>query len=91
VPLTAILDAPLLAASQAEETSAPLLFGDVGLLIRLLVLALGGALLAGNVMALIKPPVKSADTPPLDRRRALIMAVLGAFITISAIGALVAR
>ena len=81
----------LLAASQASDTATPLLFGDVGLLIRLLVLALGAALIAGNVMALIKPPTKRADIPPLDRRRTLIMAALGAFITVSAIGALVAR
>ena len=81
----------LTATSQQSDTSSPLLFGDVGLLIRLLVLALGGALLAGNAMALVKPPPTQADTPPLDRRRAIVMATLGAFITLSAVGSLIAR
>jgi len=58
-----------------------------------LLLALGGALLAGNVMALVRPP-PARDDGDLDRAprsRSLAMAGIGLVVTVAALGALVAK
>ncbi|HET8931068.1 MAG TPA: hypothetical protein VFN21_10465 [Acidimicrobiales bacterium] len=56
-----------------------------------LVLAFGGALLVGNLAAIIRPPVETdAETPPTQlRRRALIYAGIGAVAAIWALATLV--
>jgi hypothetical protein len=56
-----------------------------------LVLALGGALLVGNVLAVVRPPAQTADG---DLRRAplarsLLMAAVGAIAAVWAIATLV--
>lgn len=61
-------------------------------LIAWLVLALGGALVAGNVMALVRPPVKKADENDLERApvaRTIVMAVVGAMAAVWALASLV--
>jgi hypothetical protein len=78
------------ATSSTTDESSPLLFGDVGVLIRLLMLALGAALLVGNVVAMFKPPSTATEAQPLDRKRTLTMALLGGAISVIAIGSLVA-
>jgi len=59
-----------------------------------LLLALGGALFAGNVMALVRPPNaprKDSDLEMAPRRRSVMMAALGLVVAIAAVGALIAR
>ncbi|MSV79803.1 MAG: hypothetical protein F2681_02950 [Actinobacteria bacterium] len=59
-----------------------------------LLLALGGALFAGNVMALVRPPNaprKDGDLEMAPRRRSMMMAALGLVVAIAAVGALIAR
>jgi len=56
-----------------------------------LLLALGGALLVGNILAIIRPPVEAADG---DLRRApvgrsLVMAAVGAVAAIWALASLI--
>ena len=53
-------------------------FGDVPYL-PLFVLALGGALLVGNVLALVRPPetVEEGDLPRAPRSRTILMAAIG--------------
>ncbi len=55
-----------------------------------LVLAFGGALVVGNIAALIRPPVETdPDSPPkMLRRRALIYAGIGAIAAIWALATL---
>ncbi len=56
-----------------------------------LLLAFGGAMVAGNVLALIKPPNRSEDDAPVvppDPRRAWGMIVVGAFAAIWALATL---
>ena len=58
-----------------------------------LLLALGGALFAGNVMALVRPPqqLKEGDLERAPRSRSIIMAAIGLIVAVAALGALVAR
>lgn len=58
-----------------------------------LLLALGGALFAGNVMALVRPPQqrKEGDLEQAPRSRSILMAAIGLVVAVAALGALVAR
>jgi hypothetical protein len=59
-----------------------------------LLLALGGALFVGNVMALIKPPAtrrSDGDLEQAPRSRSIGMAAIGLVVAIAALAALVAR
>lgn len=59
-----------------------------------LLLALGGAMFAGNVMALVKPPQVRKSDSDLDvapRSRSVAMAAIGFVVAIAALGALIAR
>lgn len=61
-------------------------------LITWLVLALGGALFAGNVMAIVRPPAKPNATEDLAKApiaRTLLMAVIGFAAAIWALASLV--
>jgi len=60
-------------------------------LLPLLVLALGGALLVGNVMALVKPPTrpKDGELRRAPTGRSLLMAFIGLVAAIWALGSLV--
>ena len=61
-------------------------------LLPLLVLALGGAMLVGNVMALVRPPEKPKEGE-LERApagRSIAMAVVGGLAALWAIASLVA-
>ena len=58
-----------------------------------LLLALGGALFAGNVMALIRPPAQArheGDLAQAPRSRSILMAVIGFVVALVALAALVA-
>jgi hypothetical protein len=62
-------------------------------LLALLVLALGGALAVGNVLALVRPPDERHDDDDLDRApvgRSLAMAGLGVVAAIWATASLLA-
>jgi hypothetical protein len=56
-----------------------------------LVLALGGALLVGNVLAVVRPPAEAAegDLRRAPLARSLLMAAVGAIATVWAIATLV--
>ena len=57
-----------------------------------LVLALGGAMAAGNVMALVRPPETKHQEADLDRApvvRSIVFAVVGAVAAIWALASLV--
>ncbi len=59
-----------------------------------LLLALGGALFAGNLMALVRPPTaprKDGDLQQAPRSRSLGMAAIGLVVAIAALGALIAK
>lgn len=59
-----------------------------------LLLALGGALFAGNVMALVRPPEAARAEGDLDqapRARSIGMAVIGFVVAVAALGALIGR
>jgi len=60
-------------------------------LLPLLVLALGGALLVGNVLALVRPPArpKSGELKRAPAGRSLLMALIGLVAAVWAIGSLV--
>ncbi|HEY1281546.1 MAG TPA: hypothetical protein VGF22_17840 [Acidimicrobiales bacterium] len=60
-------------------------------LLPLLVLALGGALLVGNVMALVKPPPKpkQGELRRAPTGRSLLMALIGLVAAVWALGSLV--
>jgi hypothetical protein len=60
-------------------------------LLPLLVLALGGALLVGNVMALVKPPArpKQGELRRAPMGRSLVMALVGLVAAVWALGTLV--
>jgi hypothetical protein len=69
------------------------MFGDSLLgddLLAWLVLALGGALLAGNVLALVKPPPKpqEGDLARAPKGRSLLMALIGFIAAVWALGSL---
>ena len=56
-----------------------------------LVLAVGGALLVGNVLAIVRPPETKRDEEDLDRApitRSLVMAAVGLVATIWALASL---
>jgi hypothetical protein len=59
-------------------------------LMQWLVLAFGGAMLAGNVAALVRPPVRrgGATPPPAPRGRTLAMAVVGGVVALWALASL---
>jgi hypothetical protein len=66
-----------------------LLLGD-DLLVWIL-LAMGGALLAGNVMALVRPPAAPRDEGDLERAprgRSMLMAAIGLVVFVAALAAL---
>ncbi len=59
-----------------------------------LLLALGGAMFAGNVMALVKPPETRRDDTDLEqapRSRSITMAAIGLVVAIAALAALIVR
>ena len=59
-----------------------------------LLLALGGALFVGNVMALIRPPNSArtdGDLEQAPRIRSLTMAAIGFVVSVAAIAALLSR
>jgi hypothetical protein len=59
-----------------------------------LLLALGGAMFAGNVMALVKPPAARRDESDLaqaPRSRSITMAAIGLVVALAALAALIAR
>ena len=65
------------------------LFGDD--LIVWLLLALGGALLVGNLMALLRPPPAPKDDNDLTvapRSRSILMAGIGLVVVVAALGGL---
>ena len=71
---------------------------DVGMflgenLIQYLLLALGGALFAGNVMAIVRPPAEPKDEDQLEKApigRSLLYAGLGLVAAIWALATLIA-
>jgi hypothetical protein len=72
----------------AAET---LFFGDD--LIVWILLALGGALFAGNVLALVRPPERPRDDNDLERAprvRSILMAGIGFVVLVVALASLVA-
>ncbi len=59
-----------------------------------LLLALGGALFVGNVMAVVRPPAATRAEGDLERApriRSLTMAAIGFVVSVAAIAALIAR
>ncbi len=59
-----------------------------------MLLALGGALFAGNLMAVVRPPVapkQDSDLTHAPRARSLTMATIGLVVAIAALAALIAR
>jgi hypothetical protein len=59
-----------------------------------LLLAMGGALFAGNVMALVRPPVAPRGETDLERAprsRSIAMAAIGFVVAIAALAALITR
>ena len=81
------------ATSGSSSTGSDLLGGTD--LIRLLVLAFGGALVVGNVLALVRPPSRQSaaarrdgqlDRPPLSR--SVVMISIGAIAVIWALASL---
>lgn len=68
-----------------------MLFGDN--LIVWLLLALGGALFVGNVMALVRPPTAprgASDLEQAPRGRSILMAAVGLVVAVVALGSLIA-
>ncbi len=59
-------------------------------LLPFLVLAMGGAMFVGNVLAIIRPPaaLKEGDLPRAPVRRSLFMAVIGLIASVWAIASL---
>jgi hypothetical protein len=59
-----------------------------------LLLALGAAMFAGNVMALVKPPQVRHDEADLEqapRSRSIVMAAIGFMVALAALGALILK
>ena len=67
-----------------------MLFGDAKTLLGWLILALGGALFAGNILAIVKPPPapKEGDLPQAPLSRSIFMAVLGLIAAVWALASL---
>jgi hypothetical protein len=59
-------------------------------LLPFLVLALGGALFVGNILAIVRPPAeaKENDLPRAPLRRSLFMAILGLIAAVWALASL---
>jgi hypothetical protein len=58
-----------------------------------LMLALGGALLVGNVAAIVRPPTRPQEEGALERApvgRSVVMAVVGLFAAVWALASLIA-
>jgi hypothetical protein len=72
--------------------SSTVLFGGPDLLL-FLVLALGGALLVGNILALVRPPERprEGELTRAPVARSVFMAVLGAVAAIWALATLLTR
>ncbi len=69
-----------------------LLFGDSGTLLAYLVLAVGGAMAVGNVLAIVKPPERpknAKDLPRAPMGRSVAFAVIGGLAALWAIASLV--
>lgn len=69
-----------------------MLLGDD--LIVWLLLALGAALCAGNVMALLRPPEQRRSDDDLERAprsRTILYAVIGFVVAVAALGGLIVR
>ncbi len=60
-------------------------------LLQYLVLAMGGALLVGNVLALINPPAqaKAGELERAPKARSIVMALIGLIAAVWAIGSLI--
>jgi hypothetical protein len=59
-----------------------------------MLLALGGALFVGNLMALIRPPVaprSDDDLQKAPRVRSIVMGTVGLVVAIAALASLIAR
>lgn len=67
-----------------------MLFGDAKTLLGWLILALGGALFAGNILAIVKPPPapKEGDLPRAPLSRSIFMAALGFIAAVWALASL---
>jgi hypothetical protein len=79
-----------MASSFARHDGAMFLGED---LLAWLVLALGGALFAGNVMAIVRPPEHQREATNLQRApiaRSVVMAAVGFVAAVWAIGSLIA-
>jgi len=74
----------------ARHTGAMFLGKD---LVVWLLLALGGALFVGNLMAVVRPPAvrRDEDVDRAPKARSLAMAGLGLVVAVAALGALVLR
>jgi hypothetical protein len=62
-------------------------------LLAYLVLALGGALLVGNVAAIVRPPARPQDEQALERApltRTVVMALIGLVAAVWALASLIA-
>ena len=81
----------------APANFAAALAADTGLflgedLIVWILLALGGAIFVGNVMALVRPPVapmQEGDLERAPRGRSITMAVIGFVVAVAALAALI--
>lgn len=75
----------------ASASAANDLFGSTDDLLRFLFLAFGGALVVGNVLALVRPPADSdpdrPDRPPMAR--CVTMIIIGMVAVIWAVATLV--
>lgn len=67
-----------------------MLFGDAKTLLGWLILALGGALFAGNLLAIVKPPPapKEGELPRAPLSRSIFMGALGFIAAIWALATL---
>lgn len=75
----------------ADEGGTPLLLGEN--LLAYLLLALGGALFVGNLLAVLKPPERRRQEGDLERApigRSLVMAALGLAAAVWALASLLA-
>jgi len=89
LPTVQSYDRPVLAQ---EDTGTPLILGDD--LLGYLVLAFGGALFVGNLLALLRPPPPAEDGGEAVRApvvRSLVMAGLGLVAALWGLASLVAR
>lgn len=84
-------------SAQATSAISAVLAAETGLLlgddlILWILLALGGAMFAGNVMALVRPPAaprQEGDLERAPRGRSIVMAVIGFVVAMAGLAALV--